>query len=945
MADLTQQDFERLFKKLADEQNRSIRETIKKVDSSQESRAKAFDKHFQKQSDLVETYLHQTGVEFTNYGKQFQSSIENLAKDTAKQSALSLKLQKKQIKQLEKEAKQDFEQRRISAQEHDAFMLQLDSIRKYQKENSSFLRGAAEGLKSAIMQNIDMISIASGILGDSPLIGIATKLGLEAFSGIKERRQQANQAKQDRRETRRAYDQGLTPFAAGGIVMQPTPALIGEAGPEAVIPLSELDKALKGGVYENPYDKITAQSTQDLLAQSELSFNQSFRHFEGIGGALSLLSNIALGVKGIPLTFIEQFSDFFTNFAGLFPNRAARKRQEKFNEKQNIRDKLQLHSVETQDQMLKVLENLYSYFLDESQKEREYRLESERLRNKGGVIGGIKSSAKSKTNRLTQILNDPVGFALEYAGAGAAALGGGALTALGLKGAKGAGALSPAATGAAATKGPGIFSKLAGTKFGGKLGALGTSAALLGGSAAAGIGEVGMKLGKLLEPLAFLIKPFKRLKIDFIGQFFGKGLMGVFNKVMGIFGIFDIFKGMSKTYDQAGEGAGGLLASIKEGLKIAFEFFNLPLWIANLVTNMAVSMFGTEDIKAYFEKYATSSIGGFSLLTLAENMIYDIFDDDEGALILALRALFTKDNFMTAMKGTGRLIDIIWGSIYHFVADRIVDFVDFLGFTDTATQMQKTYDTMTTFEEIFALVGEKLYEIATGFINSVVESEMYKTIKSYFAPGSILGDFFAKIQAIVGDYFAFVPEEYDMKSALSELQSGDESQERNKLLNRLGLIQKGDIEERGSGLFSRAGIQEELISLEKQRQRNFLESLKIIDEDTFGDDDLSRQQLAAVLKQVNPNQQLAIIAALRSLQGDTDFNATDLQYIASLSKGTNAQMLGALMSSGSNGGGSIIINDNSQTVNNAGSRGSSVPLTIDPNAGDLRGDAVVDGRR
>lgn len=35
---------------------------------------------------------------------------------------------------------------------------------------------------------------------------------------------------------------GLTPLASGGIVTGPTPALIGEAGPEAVIPLDKLSQ-------------------------------------------------------------------------------------------------------------------------------------------------------------------------------------------------------------------------------------------------------------------------------------------------------------------------------------------------------------------------------------------------------------------------------------------------------------------------------------------------------------------------------------------------------------------------------------------------------------------------------------------------------------------------------------------------------------------------------
>jgi len=38
------------------------------------------------------------------------------------------------------------------------------------------------------------------------------------------------------------HGRGMTPMATGGIVMGPTPALVGEAGPEAIIPLDRLGK-------------------------------------------------------------------------------------------------------------------------------------------------------------------------------------------------------------------------------------------------------------------------------------------------------------------------------------------------------------------------------------------------------------------------------------------------------------------------------------------------------------------------------------------------------------------------------------------------------------------------------------------------------------------------------------------------------------------------------
>ena len=49
--------------------------------------------------------------------------------------------------------------------------------------------------------------------------------------------------------------------------------------------------------------------------------------YEAVKGEHGLkLQEIARGVGGIPLTFGERFKDFFTNFAGIMPNRAERKR-------------------------------------------------------------------------------------------------------------------------------------------------------------------------------------------------------------------------------------------------------------------------------------------------------------------------------------------------------------------------------------------------------------------------------------------------------------------------------------------------------------------------------------------------------------------------------------------------------------------------------------------
>jgi hypothetical protein len=55
---------------------------------------------------------------------------------------------------------------------------------------------------------------------------------------------------------------GLTPMANGGIVTGPTPALVGEAGPEAIIPLSKLgDSGIGGTINYNPTINLSVGGT------------------------------------------------------------------------------------------------------------------------------------------------------------------------------------------------------------------------------------------------------------------------------------------------------------------------------------------------------------------------------------------------------------------------------------------------------------------------------------------------------------------------------------------------------------------------------------------------------------------------------------------------------------------------------------------------------------
>jgi len=63
--------------------------------------------------------------------------------------------------------------------------------------------------------------------------------------------------------------QGLIPFADGGMVTGPTPALIGEAGPELVIPLNKVESIL-GGMKDGKTVNYYAAPNQSIDSEQEL---------------------------------------------------------------------------------------------------------------------------------------------------------------------------------------------------------------------------------------------------------------------------------------------------------------------------------------------------------------------------------------------------------------------------------------------------------------------------------------------------------------------------------------------------------------------------------------------------------------------------------------------------------------------------------------------------
>ena len=105
----------------------------------------------------------------------------------------------------------------------DAFVLQFDIISGVVMTVYDAVKALVDAVKSAIDFVGDLGDVGGGIVGGA--VGGIKKAG--GFLG------------------------GLIPFADGGIVTGPTPALIGEAGPEAVIPLNQLGSVAGASITIN----------------------------------------------------------------------------------------------------------------------------------------------------------------------------------------------------------------------------------------------------------------------------------------------------------------------------------------------------------------------------------------------------------------------------------------------------------------------------------------------------------------------------------------------------------------------------------------------------------------------------------------------------------------------------------------------------------------------
>jgi hypothetical protein len=70
-----------------------------------------------------------------------------------------------------------------------------------------------------------------------------------------------------------------TPFARGGIVTAPTIGLVGEAGPEAVIPLNRAGGMMGGNIYN-----ITVNPGLSTNADTGRAVVEAIKHYERISG-------------------------------------------------------------------------------------------------------------------------------------------------------------------------------------------------------------------------------------------------------------------------------------------------------------------------------------------------------------------------------------------------------------------------------------------------------------------------------------------------------------------------------------------------------------------------------------------------------------------------------------------------------------------------------------
>ena len=292
-----------------------------------------------------------------------------------------------------------------------------------QLKQTGGLRGSFKKMKEKTGAGLANALKLGSIAGLGVLLGPGMAAGVVSATAGKLEEKRQFKAEEDKKIADMASkiytgeeSQKVTRLAEGGIVTKPTQALVGEKGPEAVLPLEKLgaffkkllrydpetvagpkpaEKEKTGGedfdpsawmdVVESEAERITATSTQLIVKQGEENKGMTEAFFAKEGGAIGLLERIRRGVGGVPLTFSERMKGHFTNLGGLFPHRRARKEQEKSALKQARRDQIQ---EDSSDQRGDIVEGVYDaadgiaeltdFMTVESRAEREARKEARR---------------------------------------------------------------------------------------------------------------------------------------------------------------------------------------------------------------------------------------------------------------------------------------------------------------------------------------------------------------------------------------------------------------------------------------------------------------------------------------------------------------------------------------------------------------------------------------
>lgn len=231
----------------------------------------------------------------------FRRSLDNIS-DSLEENGKTLDINKekgrqnveaflKGLKDAQKETEAQVAIGKLNAQQAaDYYRQQIDAVRKLASE---------AGITGAQFENLfgDIIAVAQLKL-DAEAMGL-TNTTEELAKGVNEAARLY--AELQRIKAFRLPDKGTRPFseyAEGGLVTQPTQALIGEAGPEVVIPLTRPARAAEL-LKMSGLDKMLGSSTPSVqvFVGNEQLDARTYRIVTGNNEAMS--NSLAFGARGL----------------------------------------------------------------------------------------------------------------------------------------------------------------------------------------------------------------------------------------------------------------------------------------------------------------------------------------------------------------------------------------------------------------------------------------------------------------------------------------------------------------------------------------------------------------------------------------------------------------------------------------------------------------------